>query len=140
MEPEEAFASRIAVQGAYCLVAIRADVPVAYLLAHRWKRQSPPPLGTVLKGEPEGDVLFIHDLAACPTERGSGVGQALVMHVFDLAARDGLRAAELIAVQGAARYWRTLGFVDGDISAGLSAKIASYGSDARWMMRDVPQP
>jgi GNAT superfamily N-acetyltransferase len=116
---------------------VHDDALVGYLLAHRWIRQAPPPLGAVVTGQPEGDVLFIHDLAALPSERGSGVGRELVMQAFDLAARDGLKAAELIAVEGAAPYWRRLGFEEGPPSPELSAKVAEYGSDARWMTRAI---
>src|SRR5690606_32214860 len=118
VEGEDAFASRLDLSGSYCLAATRGDALVAYLLAHRWKRQEPPPVGAILSAELEGDVLFIHDLAVSSAERGSGVGRKLMAHAFELASQDGLRIAELIAVQGAANYWRALGFAEAEVSAG----------------------
>ena len=57
---------------------------------------------------------------------------------FELAAGDGLREAALIAVEGAADYWRGLGFVEGPVSGELRAKVATYGSLACWMTREIP--
>jgi len=51
--------------------------------------------------------------------------------------RDGLRRAELIAVEGAAGYWRRLGFIESDASGGLREKVATYGTHARWMTCDI---
>lgn len=136
VEAADAFASRIALPEAYCLAATRGGVLVAYLLAHKWKRQDPPLLGAVLTVQPDGDILFIHDLAASSTERGSGVGRELVARAFEMAARDGLDAAELIAVEGAARYWRRLGFMEGR----LPKELSSYGPGARWMTCPIPPP
>lgn len=137
-EGSEAFASRLAVPAAYCLAATRGETLVAYLLAHGWASQSPPPIDTVLHADGPGEILYVHDLAVSPHERGSGLGRQLIGQAFDLARRDGLRRAELIAVEGASGYWRSLGFVESTPSPQLAAKVAGYGVEARWMTGDFP--
>ena len=134
----EAFASRLAGPTSYCLAAVRGETLVAYLLAHGWASQAPPPVGTILAADGPGEVLYVHDLAVSRHERGSGLGRQLMRHAFDLARRDGLRRAELIAVEGAAGYWSSLGFVETPPSPELAAKVAGYGADARWMTLALP--
>jgi GNAT superfamily N-acetyltransferase len=139
-ESAEAFASRLDLPGSYCLAAKRTGVLVAYLLAHPWSGQDPPAIGAILAAPPISDVLYIHDLVVSPTERGSGAGRELVLRALELAARDGLPAAELIAVEGAASYWRTLGFADAELSGERGKKVAAYGPGARWMARSIAHP
>jgi predicted N-acetyltransferase YhbS len=136
-EAEETFASRLTIARTYCLAASRGGTLVAYLLAHGWPGQAPPAVGTILPADAPSEVLFIHDLAVAPSERGSGLGRRLVTRALELAARDGLARAELIAVEGAARYWRSLGFAEAATSPDLAAKVAAYGLQARWMSRGM---
>jgi predicted N-acetyltransferase YhbS len=138
VESSEAFASRLSLPASYCLAAVRGETLVAYLLAHGWGREAPPPVGVVLLPQLASEVLFIHDLAVSPGERGSGVGRPLVMRAFELAARDGVSMAELIAVHGAASYWHTLGFIEAEVPDEISARVAAYGPEARWMKCDIP--
>jgi GNAT superfamily N-acetyltransferase len=136
-EGAEAFASRLDLPASYCLAAKRGERLVGYLLAHAWGTQAPPAIGTILAAPPIAEVLYIHDLAVSPAARGSGAGRELVLRALELAARDGLPAAELIAVEGAASYWRTLGFADADLTGDLGKKVAAYGPGARWMARSI---
>ena len=138
VEEEGVFLSRINLTASYCLAAKRGEELLGYLLAHGWKRQSPPPLGTLLADGIPPEVLFIHDLAVSSPERGLRVGERLITHAFELAAQNGLRSAELIAVEGAAGYWRRLGFVEGVVSGELLEKLGTYGTLARWMTREIP--
>lgn len=110
---------------------------IAYLLAHGWRSQAPPPVGAILAQQGASEVLFIHDLAVSAAGRGSGIGRRLVDRAFKLAARDGLTRAELIAVEGAASYWRGLGFIETKAPPALAAKVAYYGPEARWMTRSI---
>jgi GNAT superfamily N-acetyltransferase len=137
-ENEDAFASRLDVALPYCLAATLGDVLVGYLLAHGWPSQSPPAVGAILPHAAPGEILYIHDLAVASGERGLGVGRMLVASAFETAARDGLQGAELIAVEGAASYWRKLGFVDATCSEEVAPKVTSYGSEARWLRRSIP--
>lgn len=140
VEPADAFASRLDVPQQFCLAAVSNGELVAYLLAHGWPRQSPPPIGAVLPPSAPSEVLFIHDLAVGPNGRGLALGRRLVSRAFELAAEQKLARAELIAVEGAATYWRTLGFSEGGGSAELDAKVAAYGETACWMTREIPTP
>lgn len=138
VEEEAAFISRIGLAASYCLAAKHSEALLGYLLAYGWNRQSPPSLGTVLVDSAPSEVLFIHDLAVSSSSRGLGVGQRLIARAFDLAAQDGLRSAELIAVEGATDYWRRLGFAEGAVSGELSEKLGTYGPHACWMTRNIP--
>lgn len=139
IEDEQAFASRLDLAASYCLAATREGELVGYLLAHGWPRQAPSAVGAVVAQSGVNEVLFIHDLAVSSAGRGSGAGRTLIARAFELAARDGLPTAELIAVKGAASYWRKLGFVEAAVPLELAEKIATYGHDARWMTRQVIQ-
>lgn len=117
------------------MAARRAGALIGYLLAHGWPRGSPPAVGTVLNPLAARDVLFLHDLALAPAARGLGVGERLVAAALDAARRDGLTDADLIAVEGAAGYWRRLGFREAPMTDVLATKVAGYGMAARWMTR-----
>lgn len=136
-EDRAAFASRLAMPASFCLVATLREQPIAYILAHGWRRQSPPAIGTVLDPRTPAKVMFIHDLAVSRAGRGSGIGQRLVAQTFVQAAAAGLREAELIAVEGAHTYWRTLGFTEPVVPIALAQKVAEYGEVARWMARVI---
>lgn len=136
-EGEDAFASRLDVAATYCLAATVGGRLVGYLLAHGWASQSPPPVGAILAPDAPGEVLFIHDLAVGAAGRGLGLGQRLVARAFEMAARDGSRTAELIAVERAASYWATLGFTETVAAPALAEKVVGYGPAARWMTRST---
>lgn len=133
-ESAEAFASRLDLAQSYCLAARRDGALIAYLLAHGWAGEAPPPVDSVIAAEAPCEVLFIHDLAVAAEGRGAAIGSELIARVFALAAADGLTRAELIAVAGAASYWQGLGFREPATSAALAGKVAAYGPEARWMV------
>lgn len=135
VEPEDAFASRLGVAAPYSLVAEQDGVLLGYLLAHGAPAEAPAPVGALLDRTFGGDVLFLHDLAVSPAARGQGVGGALLEHALARAAADGLHRAELVAVEGAHAYWRSMGFAETVASPALAAKVAGYGAAARWMTR-----
>lgn len=137
LEDEPAFLSRLEIAASYSLAATRDGALIAYLLAHGWTSAAPPPVGTVLPRHAASEVLFIHDLAVAAAGRGSGIGARLVSTALDLAIADRLPTAELIAVEGAADYWRAQGFSEATCSPQLAAKVASYGPAARWMTRTI---
>ncbi|WP_241557368.1 GNAT family N-acetyltransferase [Croceibacterium ferulae] len=138
VEDAPAFLSRITLAASYCLAAWRGGEMLGYLLAHGWKRQSPPAVGAVLKDGTPGEVLYLHDLAVAAAGRDLRIGRQLVTRAFAMAAQDGLRSAELIAVEGAADYWRRLGFAERAVADDLKARIMTYGSQARFMTAPIP--
>ena len=136
-EGESAFASRIALTASYCLAARRDGQLLGYLLAHGWRRLSPPAVGAILGDGAPSEVLFLHDLSVAAAGRGLAIGRKLVERAFALAVQDGLRTAELIAVAGAAGYWGKLGFVAEPVSRELAEKVGGYGEAACWMTRAI---
>lgn len=132
-----AFASRLDLPDTYCLGAMDDGTLVAYLIAHGWPGEAPPPVGAVVTAEPASEVLFVHDLAVSPAGQGLGIGRMLVERAIEMAASDGLTRAELIAVEGAESYWRTLGFAEAEMPRHLAEKVAAYGLEARWMARNI---
>lgn len=136
-EDAAAFRSRLEIASSYCLAATRDGALIAYLLAHGWARGAPPEVGTRLPQRAACEVLFIHDLAVSSGGRGAAVGRKLVATAIARAASDGVVSAELIAVEGAADYWRTLGFAATPCDPVLAAKVATYGAAARWMTRAI---
>lgn len=137
VEAEGVFLARMAMAASFCMAAMQGPTLVGYLVAHGWRRRSPPPLGALLADEGRADILYIHDLAIAPSARGLKIGERLVGRAFAMAADMGLEQAELIAVEGAASYWRGLGFVEGDAAGDMRATLDRYGASARWMTRDI---
>lgn len=137
VENEASFASRLDVGGAYCLVANLEGQLAGYLLAHGWQRNSPPQLGAPLLDTQPAEILLIHDLAVATRGQGLGVARKLVNCALDIAAQNGLNSAELVAVEGAASFWRALGFADLEVSPEITAKLAGYGNRVVWMGRDI---
>ncbi|WP_461160423.1 hypothetical protein [Sphingobium sp. TomMM35A] len=46
----------------------------------------------------------------------------------------------MVAVEGAAEYWRQLGFGEGAASGELLEKLATYGTLAHWMTCGISPP
>lgn len=79
-------------------------------------------------------MLYLHDLALHPDARGQGATAAIVERLADQARRDGWRRIALVAVNDATAFWQRVGFGIVEDPA-LAAKLASYGADARYMIR-----
>lgn len=137
VENEASFASRLDAAMPYCLAASANGQLAGYLLAHGWQRSAPPPLGTPLKEVGATEVLFIHDLAVASAGQGLGVGRRLVDHAVELAVRDGLMSAELVAVEGATGFWHAMGFAALTTTPQIAAKLAAYGREATLMGRGI---
>ena len=103
-----------------------------YILAYPWTAGGAPPLNQlVLRLPAEADVLYLHDLALMPEMRGHGHAAAGLERVVHVA--DG-RPVTLVSVNGTVPFWSGLGFQVIDTPA-LRDKLASYGEDARYMVR-----
>jgi len=137
VEDERVFLGRMGMTSSFCLAAMREATLVGYILAHGWHHASPPPLGAVLAEAEPPEILFIHDLAVATAGRGLKVGEALVERAFAMARATGLDRAELVAVEGAATYWRRLGFADGTATDAIREALRKYGASARWMTRAI---
>lgn len=85
---------------------------------------------------PAPQLLYLHDLAVAPAGRGQGLAAQLLARVAERAAALGLAELGLIAVQDSAAYWRSHGFEEpAALEAALARKLASFGRDARFLLR-----
>jgi ribosomal protein S18 acetylase RimI-like enzyme len=134
-EPEPILASRVSVAAPFCWGAFEGEDLLAYILSHPWPAGSPPEIGIVLPPPPPTDNWFIHDLAIGPQARGLGLGRALVAAAASAAREAGLTRGDLVAVQGAWRFWEKFGYRSPEVvPEALKAKVAGYGADARYMV------
>lgn len=136
LEPEslQSLAAKQRAASAFCFVACRDAEVVAYLFSLPWIAAAPPALNAADCQLPlDPDCLYLHDLAVLPTARQTGAGKALVQAFFACLAKLALQQANLIAVQGAAGYWRRYGFQPVQTTATLEKKLATYGEDVVYM-------
>jgi GNAT superfamily N-acetyltransferase len=137
-ESRSCFENRLALYPRGCFVLAAEGEPAkAYLIAYPWKTESAPPLNTVVEGLPADPALiYLHDLALHPDVRGGGHTATVVERLMDQAAEDGWPIMALVAVNDAVAFWSRHGFVE-QPAEGMAAKLASYGSDARYMIRSL---
>jgi GNAT superfamily N-acetyltransferase len=137
-EDRACFQNRLALYPRGCFVLADGDAPAkGYLIAYPWRADSAPPLNTVIEGLPaDPELIYLHDLALHPQARGGGVTGAVVERLAEQAAGDGWPAIALVAVNDAVGFWSRHGF-EARETPGMGAKLASYGADARYMMRDL---
>jgi GNAT superfamily N-acetyltransferase len=113
------------------------DVVRGYLFAYPWRGETAPALNTLIEELPkDADRIYLHDLALDPDVRGGGHTRAIVERLVDQARADGWTKIALVAVNGATVFWQRMGFHP-VTSPELSAKLASYGDDACYMMRPL---
>ena len=134
-EDRACFENRLALNPSGCFVLQTADGLEGYLVAYPWKIDAAPALNTRIDAIPEtADVVYLHDLALTPAVRGQGQSKPAVAAVVDLARAQGLSTVALVAVNDAVGFWRGHGFEVRE-TPGMTAKLASYGADARYMTR-----
>ena len=135
-EDRACFAERLTLYPRGCFV-LEAERIAGYLIAYPWLSGSAPPLNTTIGTLPaHADLLYLHDLALLPSVRGQGATPAILKRLIDQAEGDAWPAIALVAVNDAAGFWQRMGF---DIVANpsMAAKLASYGADARYMVRKL---
>ncbi|WP_322516683.1 GNAT family N-acetyltransferase [Rhodopseudomonas palustris] len=136
--PEDAaiFAERLALYPTGCYVLDRErDGIGGYVVSHPWRIAEPPALDTLLGSLPSpASTYYIHDVALLPHGRGNGAGAALVALLLRHAVAVGLDTISLVAVNGSVPFWRSQRFEVMENHA-LARKLASYGVDARYMVR-----
>jgi ribosomal protein S18 acetylase RimI-like enzyme len=120
-----------------CFVLENAGAIVGYGVAHPWRLNDIPKLDTFLEFLPTlPGCLFIHDVVVLPSARGRRAVEAYMALVSDLAARIGIDHLALVSVYGTQHFWTRHGFaVSGD--AALPPKLASYGSNASYMVKKL---
>jgi ribosomal protein S18 acetylase RimI-like enzyme len=140
-EDREVFAERLALSPRGCFVLAAGDEPACgYLIAYPWRLDGAPALNTLIGRLPEApDVLYLHDLALAPAARGGGHAARIVERLAEQAARARWPAIALVAVNQAVPFWEALGFLPRETSE-MRRKLASYGADARYMVRALSNP
>ena len=135
-EGRECFENRLVLNPAGCFVLSGQDgVPRGYLVAYPWRAGSAPALNTLIEAIPgDAAVMYLHDLALHPETRGGGWSRPIVERLAGEAKAAGWPALALVAVNDAAPFWERLGFAVANAPE-MAAKLASYGPDARYMVR-----
>ena len=140
-EDEVVFAERLrlAPEGCHVLAGGGGDL-LGYLVSHPWPAGVVPALNSLLGAIPPGTRnWYIHDLALLPQARGTGAAPAIVARLAARAQDAGFGAMSLVAVNGSVGFWEKQGFRIEPGDAALAAKLASYGGDARFMVRALRQ-
>ena len=136
-EGRDCFKNRLEVFPQGCF-ALADDACVrGYLVAYPWIMDSAPALNSRIDGVPgEPSVLYLHDLALHPDTRRGGWSRPAVQAVVDLAKAGGFGTVALVAVNDAVRFWEGHGFRE-RMTPAMTAKLKTYGNDARYMTRDL---
>lgn len=138
--PEEraCFANRLALHAEGCFVLAADNGPVmGYLVAYPWRRNAAPALNVLIDAIPaDAEVLYLHDLALHPDARGGGRTGPVIERLAEDAKAAGWPALALVAVNDAAAFWGRNGF-EVQTPPGMAEKLASYGADARYMVRPL---
>lgn len=136
-EDRACFQNRLALYPRGCFVLADEGPAAGYLIAYPWRADAAPALNTVIEGLPaDAAVIYLHDLALHPDARGTGASGAIVERLAEQAAEDGWPAVALVAVNAAAGFWARHGF-DVRRPENMDAKLASYGPEARYMVRPL---
>jgi GNAT superfamily N-acetyltransferase len=131
------FANRLALNPAGCFALQTPDGLEGYIIAYPWRAEAAPVLNTMIEAIPEAaEVIYLHDLVLTPAVRGQGWSKPAVQAVVDLAKAGGWATVALVAVNDAVDFWRGHGF-EVRQTPEMAAKLASYGSDARYMTREI---
>lgn len=131
-EDRPCFAERLALSPDLCFVLAEGEDVAGYLIAYPWPLGRIPPLNSLLGALPEArDALYLHDLALRPGARGGGHARTILDMLFARAAGTPIA---LVSVNDSAAFWRAQGFAE-SAAPDIAAKLASYGDDARYMVR-----
>ncbi|MGU3360075.1 GNAT family N-acetyltransferase [Methylobacterium sp. M6A4_1b] len=139
--PEEAahFAERLALGAGLCLTLSNPAGDVAgYAVAYPWPLGDIPPLNTSPAPAPPAEgSAYLHDLGIDPALARSGHARAGLSMLVERVRRAGLRGLALVAVNRTAPFWQSQGFTICEASPAMAVKVASYGSEARYMIRNL---
>lgn len=134
-ESKESLASKLMSSPSTCFVAYQNDCLIGYLISLPSLFSSPFKLNalhTQLDETP--DCLYLHDLAISPSARGLGVAAALIEQFFKQFNTSSFQQACLIAIQHSVPFWSRYGFTPAPTDVLSKEKLASYGSDATYMI------
>jgi GNAT superfamily N-acetyltransferase len=139
LESPEVFYNRLEVFPCGCWVAERDDRVLAYLISHPWEIGSVPQLNDPgLRIPHSPNCYYIHSLTLLRKWQRIGIGRQMCEHAVQLAKRFGFAHLALTSVQGSHAFWLKCGFKDAEnLTETLVVKLASYGNDARFMIRSI---
>lgn len=133
-EDRAVFAERLALFPQGCLVLDGGDGPEGYVLSYPWHADAAPALNALVGAmPPDAETYYLHDLAILPSGRGQGHPRSALAWLSDGPARE-FPAISLVSVNGTVPFWQAHGFELRD-PPGMAAKLASYGADARFLVR-----
>ncbi|MGZ9113051.1 MAG: GNAT family N-acetyltransferase [Brevundimonas sp.] len=137
-EGRDCFENRLALNPSGCFVLAEADgEPRGYLIAYPWRAEAAPALNVLIETIPaDASAMYLHDLSLHPDVRGGGWTRPIVERLADQSRAAGWPALALVAVNDAAPFWERHGFAVVD-SPAMTARLASYGPGARYMVRDL---
>ncbi|MHA3904299.1 GNAT family N-acetyltransferase [Castellaniella sp. WN] len=108
----------------------------AYLFTYPTRRGHLSPLNGDFHPAPDGDTLYLHDLAIHPRARGRGLAQRLVQHAWARARTARLRHSALVSVQNSERFWAAHGYrACTELDDHGRACLAGYEQPATYMTR-----
>ena len=135
----DVIAEKIALFPDGCRMLVGDGAVCGYALAHPWRLADVPPLDSFLGVLPDdANCVFIHDVAILPPARRHGAMRRFVAHTSELAGRNEIARLALVSVYGTYPVWARCGFELAPLPD-PDAKLASYGSSARYMTGFVNQ-
>lgn len=137
VESAEVFAARLAQAPDTAWVVEGAQGVCGYLMGYLSIVGSVTPLGSDFFHKPDGDHLYLHDLAISPSAVGCGLGPLLVNHALQQVAERRLSGAALVSVQDSRGFWERLGFSEFfQLAHDQYQNLASYSGRALYMTRN----
>lgn len=134
-EDRDCFENRLALHPEACFVLEGEGAIQGYLVAYPWLYGSAPALNTRIDALPETpELIYLHDLALSPALRGRKAAGPVIRRLVEQARAAGFDRIALVAVNDAAPFWERHGFTV-EQASGMAEKLASYGPDARYMIR-----
>lgn len=135
-EGRDLFENRLALHPSGCFVLADGQGEAkGYMVAYPWRADAAPTLNTLIEAIPDdASVIYLHDMALHPDARGGGHPGRVIAQLVEASRAAGWPAIALVAVNDAAPFWARHGFVVRQTPE-MAAKLASYGSDARYMVR-----
>ena len=112
------------------LIAYVFSIPVAQYDVPAWNAEA-------CEISPMADRLYLHDMAVDPKARGSGVSTALLNKILSCAQQMKFEIVQLVAVQDSTQFWCKHGFKTIDVGGTFQKKLASYGEDARFLVKTL---
>jgi|SRR5208282_124542 GNAT superfamily N-acetyltransferase len=139
LETPEVFFNRLTVFPKGCWVAEHDYIVLAYLISHPWQIHSVPKLNDPdLQIPPNPNCYYIHSLTLLSKWQRRGIGRQMCEHVLQIAGKLGFTKITLTSVQGSHVFWSKCGFREmGEVTEVMKRKLASYGSGARFMIRET---